>query len=207
MRQTPYQSQTFASHGSSNDGLFLVISGRGCHILLGCQMHSKYVNMSVRNAGDIGGAANNTWCLEEHAEKSHRCWNGSWCSQRDFSFHSLYCVMEAVFFTFTLTFSFAVYSFQANIRGTKTHFRLNSFYIEEFWRHEWVLRLTFCAGILLGGLGTFLNVKFTFTALIKNVIRETWNYHEVCCLKYISIFELCRLQARFLRYLIESCTC
>lgn len=37
-------------------------------------------------------------------------------------FLSFYYVMEAVFFTFTLVFLFAVYSFQANITGMKTHF-------------------------------------------------------------------------------------
>lgn len=39
-----------------------------------------------------------------------------------FFFSSSLCLMEAVFFTFIIFFSFAVYSFQANIRGMKTYF-------------------------------------------------------------------------------------
>lgn len=39
-----------------------------------------------------------------------------------FFFSSSLSLMEAVFFTFIIFFSFAVYSSQANIRGMKTYF-------------------------------------------------------------------------------------
>lgn len=85
--------------------------------------------------------------------------------------------MEAVFFTFTLLFSCAAYSFQANIRGTKTHFLsvrnealIESTYMSfvdhlyEFCskcKHKW----TFFAGILS-------NVKFTFAPMIKMCLEK-----------------------------------
>lgn len=98
-----------------------------------------------------------------------------------FLFFPLYCVMEAVFFTFTLIFSFAVYAFPSNIRGTKTHFlcaRIQA--LTESTYLDFVADIyKFCANIndlavqalCLGGLRTFWNVKFTFTAL-RN-IRQT----------------------------------
>lgn len=133
---------------------------------------------------------NNTWCFEEHAEKGHRCWNGSWCSKTDFPFLSLYCMMEAVFFTFTLVFSFAVYSFQANIRGTKTHFLCasnevltESTYMRVFFSlHIWVLKLTLNANINELSFcwevsGELLECQLYFHSIAKNVIREMWKYH------------------------------
>lgn len=132
-----------------------------CHILLGCEMHSQPVNVPLRNAGDVGGKRPILGVLKRMQKKlivvTRRL------VQRAI-FLSL-CLMEAVFLTFILFFSFAVYSFQANIRGMKTDFCCfgNVVLKESTYRTFKVVFNANASDIF----GTFLNLLFTFQTLMK----------------------------------------